>query len=463
MMLRLARVTLAFVALASAVFATAGSTGEVSDLLRAHSTSTTTEPLAALEQAEVSGDAAKALAAGPYAQGRRLFETPWVEAPASVTHLDGLGPFFSSRSCSGCHAGAGRGRPPRGPEDRAQPMFTRLLVAEGRENSGDPRYGHRLSERAVRGVAPEGRVVVHWEESTHIYPDGAVAALRRPRLELEDMAYGPLSSRTALTFRIAPAVRGVGLLEAVPDSRLTALADPDDVDRDGISGRVHWRVASPGEASPRTGRFGWKAAQASLSSQVSVALLEELGITTGARPAPELTSAQASARAHTSGGSPELDDARLAALIEYCRLAAVPKRRDLRDPGVRRGAGHFRDAGCVSCHVPSLPTGAGRNGDLARGVIHPFTDLLLHDMGAELADALPEADAGAAEWRTPPLWGLGAAAAAGAPSHLMHDGRARTFEEAILWHGGEAAPSRERFRALPAAARRDLLRFLGSL
>lgn len=435
MMVRIVRVVFALLALASVAFATVGSTR----------------------------DESSALGVGSYAQGRRLFETSWVEAPASVAHFDGLGPFFSSRSCAGCHAGAGRGRPPEGPEDRARPMFTRLLVPGSGENSGDPRYGRRLSERAVRGLDPEGRLSVRWEELEYVYPDGAVAGIRRPRFELQDTAYGPLSSRTALSFRIAPAVRGLGLLESVPDSRLAALADPDDEDGDGISGRVHWRAAIPGSTSPRAGRFGWKAAQPSVAWQVSDALVEELGITTSVRLAPELTYAQNSAHARANGGDPELDDARLVALIDYCRLTAVPERRDRTDAGVRRGEGHFRDAGCVSCHVPSLRTEASETGDVARGVIHPFTDLLLHDMGPALADALPEADAAAAEWRTAPLWGLAAAAEAGGNVNLLHDGRARTFEEAILWHGGEASRSREKFRTLPAHARRDLLRFLGSL
>jgi CxxC motif-containing protein (DUF1111 family) len=214
------------------------------------------------------------------------------------------------------------------------------------------------------------------------------------------------------------------------------------------------------DALPPAGRFGWKAAQPTVAAQVTVALVDDMGITTPARPEPGLTEAQAAARLRRNGGEPELDGKSLEALLTYCRLLAVPARRDLDDASVRRGAARFRELGCASCHVPALTTGAAPAPALAHQVIHPFSDLLLHDMGPELSDGVSEGDARAAEWRTPPLWGLGLARTVNGHLFLLHDGRARTTEEAILWHGGEARRSRDGFRSLPDAARRDLLRFL---
>ena len=398
-----------------------------------------------------------------FAYGNRIFSTPWVEAPASVKHFDGLGPFFSSRSCSGCHVHDGRGRPPAGPGDSTVSMVVKLGIADasGRRRP-DPRYGGVLSERAVRALAPEGRLVVEWEDVERPYPDGARATLRRPRSRVTELHYGPLSQETRPSLRIAPAVIGVGLLEAVPESLLAALADSEDADRDGVSGRIHWL---PGDASGarHAGRFGWKAAQPSVAAQVTTALVEDMGITTPARPRADLGAGQSAARSRPTGGEPELKGAALEALVAYCRLVAVPARRTLDDPAVRRGADRFRESGCASCHAPALSTGAGPQATLSRQVVHPFTDLLLHDMGPELSDGMPEGDAAASEWRTPPLWGIGLAATVNGNRFLLHDGRARSYEEAILWHGGEAEKSRETFRALPAAARNDLVRFLDSL
>jgi CxxC motif-containing protein (DUF1111 family) len=398
-----------------------------------------------------------------FAYGNRIFSTPWVEAPASVRHFDGLGPYFSSRSCSGCHLHDGRGRPPEGPADSTVAMVVKLgrVDASGRRTN-DPRYGGSLSERAVRSLAPEGRLAVTWEDVEQTYGDGTHATLRRPRSVVTGLAYGPLARDTRTSLRVAPAVFGVGLLESVPDSVLMRLADPNDADGDRISGRVH-ALGGGTSGPPRLGRFGWKAAQPSVAGQVATALVEDMGITTPARPEPDLGAGQRAARARPNGGRPELEGVALEALVRYCRLLAVPARRDLDDPAVQRGAARFREAGCASCHVPSLVTGAASLAPLSRQVIHPFSDLLLHDMGPELSDDMPEGDAAAAEWRTPPLWGMGLAAMVSGHRFFLHDGRARSPEEAVLWHGGEANASREAFRSLAVDARRDLLRFLESL
>jgi CxxC motif-containing protein (DUF1111 family) len=350
----------------------------------------------------VPGLSAEQLSA--FALGDHVFRTPWVEAPASVAAFDGLGPFYSARSCSGCHMRDGRGHPADGPDDVSRSMVVKLGVPDsaGRRRP-DARYGSHLSERAVHGLTPEGRLVVHWEDLEHVYADAEKATMRRPRIEIAAAAYGALSQDARISVRLAPAVIGGGLLESVPDSALLALADSGDADGDGVSGRVHWlEPATPGTAASarRLGRFGWKASQPSLAAQVATALADDIGITTPARRELEFTRVQRAARRRPRGGEPELEGATLAALIEYCRLVAVPARRDVDDAVVQRGAERFRDVGCTSCHVVTLPTGDDPVVAMSRQLIHPYSDLLLHDMGPGLSDGMPEGNAQASEWRT---------------------------------------------------------------
>jgi len=452
------------VSVASAARTEPGARSELHDERSAGDATVQVQSRSAFTQ-HVPGLTAEQLSA--FALGDHVFRTPWVEAPASVAAFDGLGPFYSARSCSGCHMRDGRGHPPDGPDDVSRSMVVKLGVPDsaGRRRP-DARYGGHLSERAVRGLTPEGRLVVRWEDFEHVYADGERTTLRRPRIEVAAAAYGALSHDTRISARIAPAVIGGGLLESVPDSVLIALADSGDADGDGISGRVHWREPTkPGAAVParRLGRFGWKATQPSLAAQVATALADDIGITTPARPELEFTRVQRTARGKPRGGEPELEGTTLAALIEYCRLVAVPARRDVDDPGVQRGAERFRDAGCTGCHVVTLPTGDDSVRAMSRQLIHPYSDLLLHDMGPGLSDGMPEGNAQPSEWRTPPLWGLGRSVVVSGYLFLLHDGRARTFEEAILWHDGEGRRSRDAFEALPAASRGDLIRFLESL
>jgi CxxC motif-containing protein (DUF1111 family) len=398
-----------------------------------------------------------------FALGNRIFSTLWVEAPASVDKFDGLGPYFSSRSCSGCHLRDGRGRPPESPDQVTTSMVVKLARLEaGGALRPDPHYGTQLSERAIQGITPEGRIAITWQPQSETYPDGNRIELRQPSYRLVELGYGALAPETKFSPRIAPAVFGSGLLEGVPDSVLVALADSTDANADGISGRVHW-VRDPESGDRRPGRFGWKAIQPRVIDQVTTALVMDMGITTALRPEVELTAGQDAARARPNGGSPELAGSNFAALVSYCRTLGVPARRGLEDPAVGRGAERFRELRCTSCHVPTLPVGNAAHPAVSETAIHPYTDLLLHDLGPELSDGMPEGAAAASEWRTAPLWGMGLAERVDGYRFLLHDGRARTPEEAILWHGGEASASREAFRRLPAPARQDLLSFLESL
>ena len=296
------------------------------------------------------------------------------------------------------------------------------------------------------------------------YPDGSTYTLRRPTFAVSNPAGGPLSSETMQSARVAPPIVGMGLLEAISEQDIRAAADPDDRNHDGISGRVNtvWDSLAHRTA---LGRFGWKAGQPSVRQQSAGALHDDMGVTSPDNSDP--CAGQGSlchepvptSRALT----PEMTASDLADQIFYNRTIAVPIAKDVTSPAVVRGAREFVDSGCAACHSTTQHSGPDEVPGLANQTFHPFTDLLLHDMGPGLADNRPEFDASGTEWRTPPLWGLSRRAEVyGFPS-MLHDGRARTAEEAILWHDGEARASRDRFMKLATGARSDLLAFLGAL
>jgi CxxC motif-containing protein (DUF1111 family) len=398
--------------------------------------------------------------------GNSIFNRAWVTAPASTTAVDGLGPTFNATSCSACHFKDGRGAPPTQPDAPFLGLLLRLSVP-GLGPRGEPLdvpgYGGQLSHRAILGVPPEGAASVTYVEVPGAYADGEAYSLRRPTYRISDLAFGPLDPRTLVSPRVAPAMIGLGLLEAIDEDTILSLADEGDADGDGISGRPN-RVWDPRARATRLGRFGWKANQAGLEQQNAGAFLGDLGITSPLAPDESCPAAQVACAAAPSGGSPELPQEKLDQVTYYSRLLAVPARRDARDPDVLRGKARFRDAGCAACHTPVLVTGqlAGVP-EVSGQTIRPYTDLLLHDLGEALADDRPDFLATGREWRTPPLWGLGLIATVNEHMFLLHDGRARGLAEAILWHGGEAEPAREAFRALPAPDRAALLRFLESL
>ena len=315
----------------------------------------------------------------------------------------------------------------------------------------------------MHGVPPEGRVAVTYEEMPGTYGDGEPYSLRKPTYTFTDLRYGPMHPETRLSPRVAPAMVGLGLLEAVPAAALLALADPDDADGDGISGRAN-RVWDKARRQTVPGRFGWKANQPSVAQQVAGAFLGDIGITSSLFPDENCPPVAVACRQALNGGSPELSDALLGHVVFYSRTLAVPARRGVQQADVRRGRQLFDAAQCGACHTPTLRTGAVPDlPDLSAQVIHPYTDLLLHDMGAGLADGRPDFEATGSEWRTPPLWGIGLVETVNRHTYFLHDGRARNLAEAILWHGGEAEASKEYFRRLPRADREALLQFLRSL
>ncbi|MBP2309511.1 thiol oxidoreductase [Azospirillum melinis] len=408
--------------------------------------------------------------------GRSLFQQVWTVGPSEVRpDLDGLGPLFNRQSCIACHAKNGRGEPPEGESDSMRSTLVRLSVpgsGVGMAPQPHPVYGDQFNPDGIPGVPGEGRATLVWSERIDRLADGTPVALRRPDLRLGNLGYGPLGPEVMTSVRMAPPLVGLGLLEAVPEADLLALADPDDRDGDGVRGRVNlvWDAARGAYA---IGRFGLKANQPSLRQQNAGAFDGDLGLTSTLFPQHGCTAAQTACRAAAGEGPgedagddarPELSDEQLDLVTLYTRALAVPARRNADDPLVRVGEGLFAAIGCAACHTPTLRTGpSAALPELAGRTIHPFTDLLLHDMGEGLADGRPDFQATGRQWRTPPLWGLGLTAAVTDRPTYLHDGRARTPLEAILWHGGEAEPAREAVRRMPSLNRKALLAFLDSL
>jgi CxxC motif-containing protein (DUF1111 family) len=411
--------------------------------------------------------------------GNGLFRKLWVTAPASTRVSDGLGPLFNARACQSCHLKDGRAHPPSGPDDPSVGMFLRLSVPA---EPGDPRpemaaiedylatlpdptYGSQLQSFGVLGQPAEGRMAISYEDLPVTLGDGEVVRLRQPTYAAADLAYGPTAPDLQISPRAAPPMIGLGLLEAVPEADILALADPDDADGDGISGRANV-VWSDEHRGPALGRFGLKAGQPTIRAQAAAAFSGDMGISTTLHPEGwgECTADQADCRTALDGGAPEADDTVLDLVTFYSRNLAVPARRDLDDPTVLHGKRIFYEAGCAACHNPKFVTDRLEDQpEQSFQLVWPYTDLLLHDMGDGLADHRPEARATGREWRTAPLWGIGLTETVTGKASFLHDGRARTLLEAILWHGGEAQASRDTVAGLPKADRNALVRFLESL
>lgn len=396
--------------------------------------------------------------------GNALFNTNWVSSPSSTTARDGLGPLFNARSCSACHFKDGRGRPPEPGGDLVSMLF-RLSVPGTDADGGpmpDPVYGGQLSGSAVLAARPEGRGAVAYAMVPGTYPDGAAYTLLMPAYSISDWAYGPPGAGLMVSPRTAPGIVGMGLLESIPAEDILALADSADADGDGVSGRPNY-VADARTGGTSLGRFGWKANQPTVEQQVAGAFVGDIGITSSLFPRESDTPAE-KLDTLPHGGAPEIGNVELADVVAYSRVIAVPARRGWDTPQAKQGSLLFDQAGCAACHVRDFTTPAtAAPAALASQRIHPYTDLLLHDMGDSLGDGRPDYRASGNEWRTAPLWGIGLVPVVNGHTRYLHDGRARNLEEAVLWHGGEAAGSRKRFKALSSKDRQALVSFLNSL
>jgi CxxC motif-containing protein (DUF1111 family) len=417
--------------------------------------------------------------------GNGLFKKLWVSSPASTLASDGLGPVFNARSCQRCHLKDGRGHPPEGPQDNRVSMFLRLSVPfEGPEMTEaeaylaslggalarpEPTYGGQLQDVAVLGHAAEGQMQIAYTEEVVPLSGGEEVLLRHPRYTVGDLGYGPMAADVMLSPRVAPPMLGLGLIEAIPAADILAHADPEDADGDGISGRaqVVWSLEYD---APMLGRFGWKAGNPTVREQSAGAFAGDIGISSPLFPAPggDCTPAQTSCLAGPHGDGDargtEVDAEGLDLVTFYSRNLALPERVALDDPQVLRGKQVFHVSGCAACHVPKFVTHRlAEDSAQSFQLIWPHSDFLLHDMGEGLADHRPEGLATGREWRTAPLWGIGLTEQVNGHSYFLHDGRARSLLEAVLWHGGEAQPARDRVVSMPPEDRAALIRYLESL
>ena len=410
--------------------------------------------------------------------GNAAFRQHWTPAGEGPEHFDGLGPLFNAPSCESCHVRDGRGRPPQpgGAAYASVSMIVKLGRAGGDRTEPmrpDPVYGRQLQDFAVSRHRPEGRIAVSYDETVWTLAGGERVVLRRPTFAIADPAYGPLDPHTILAPRIAPAMIGLGLLARVPVADIMALADPRDLNGDAISGRAN--IVAYEAGSFALGRFGWKAGVATIERQIALALSRDMGLSNPDFPdgAGDCTTAERACRDAPNGNTPAFEDLEAHStlvkwLARYSENLAVPPPRRRGDPAVLRGRAQFESLGCALCHRPRLTTAPDPDAPHLGGrTIAPYSDLLLHDMGDGLADGsadgFAEGLATGREWRTAPLWGIGLTAEVNGHLAFLHDGRARSLTEAIGWHGGEAAGARDRFAALDASARADLIAFLESL
>lgn len=399
-----------------------------------------------------------------FANGRQEFHQRWVVL-AVIGGKWGRGPTSNGEICTDCHAGNGRGHAPDSARETLASMVVRLSIPGENEHGGPlphPNYGDQLQGQGELGRAlPEGDAVVAWSEHEERLADGSSVAVRTPKLGFTNLAFGPLGADIMTSVRIAPPVFGAGLLDAIAENSVLDIARRQQ--ELGFNGRPNY-VWDAEKQTTALGRFGWKANQPSLTQQVASAFLNDMGVTTSVFKRENCPQMQTACRKRPTGMVPEQPDRAFNELLFYTRALGVPARRRIDDPVTARGEQLFAQAQCAVCHVPEIKTGEyPALPRLAHQVIHPYSDLLLHDMGEGLADGRPDFLAGPRDWRTPPLWGLGLSEKVNGNAALLHDGRARNPTEAILWHGGEATPSRDAFLRMPKPEREALLAFLSSL
>ncbi len=393
-----------------------------------------------------------------HAFGDAAFSKNFVTAPAPIN--SGLGPVFNNNSCISCHHNDGIGLPTAG--DSRSSLLVRISLPGTDAHGGPvavPGYGLQLQDKAVYGKVPEVKVNINYTYTTYSFADGETYELRAPTYTLTNL-YAPITGNYMLSPRLAPPMFGLGLLEAVPESEIVAMADPNDADGDGIKGKPNyvWDVATQ---SRQLGRFGWKANTASILTQVAAAYNQDIGITNRIFP---VESSFGQTQDDGLKDDPELPDSTLNAVRFYAATLAVPARRSVTDADALRGEALFKAAKCAVCHRQTLTTAVNVSfPSISNQVIHPYTDMLVHDMGTGLADNRPDFLAGGQEWRTASLWGLGLFEKVNSPGYYLHDGRARSVTEAIMWHGGEAQSAKVYFSKLSKSDRALVLKFLGTL
>ena len=383
----------------------------------------------------------------------------FVTAPATINA--GLGPLFNQNSCESCHVSNGRSPFPES-DDNLRGLLLRISIPGENEHGGPlavPGFGGQLQTKSTYGKAKEASL--SWTEIVEIenYIDGNQVSLRHFDFQITS-PYIDIPGELLVSPRMAPPVFGLGLLEAIPETDIMALADPDDANGDGISGKANivWDEINQQNA---LGRFGWKASSPSLLQQSAAAYRNDMGIT---NPIFNVESCDGQLQCDSLQDDPEIDMITLATAAFYPTSLAVPSRRNWNDPEVIKGKNLFTELSCASCHHPKFITGQQAENNFLKGqAIFPHTDMLLHDMGEGLADHRTDFKADGREWRTPALWGIGLTYTVGGHENFLHDGRARNLEEAIMWHGGEAQKSKNDFKALSVADRNAVIKYLESL
>lgn len=408
-----------------------------------------------------------------FSVGNSFFRNPWVQAPATTDARDGLGPIFNTNGCQNCHIKDGRGHPPEKDDMNSVSMLVRMsilaLTDEQKQQlikSGvipEPTYGDQLQDFALPDAKPEGKIALTYTDVPVTFADGEVITLRKPNLSITDLNYGPMADDVMLSARIAPPMIGLGLLEHIPEQTLKSFVAEQATENKAVSGKLNqvWDVRANKTV---IGRFGWKAGQPNLMQQNAAAFNGDIGLTSTLFEQENCTEKQTICAELPNGGKHEASEKVLTFVEFYSQHLAVPARRNINDPQVMKGEKLFADIGCQSCHRTQIKTAkVPERPALSEQMINPYTDLLLHDMGEGLADNRPEFLANGQEWRTPPLWGLGYTEEVNGHTNFLHDGRARSVMEAVLWHGGEAQTSRDKVLLLSKSDRQALVAFLDSL
>jgi len=394
-------------------------------------------------------------------KGNVGFEGTFVTAPAVVN--PGLGPFFNNTSCAACHGRNGRSPFPEDANDLGG-LLLRISVPGVGPHGGPllvPGYGGQLQQRAIYNTQPEAEVEIEWEELIRTFADGETVTLRKPIFKLKNGYDGNLPSSVLISPRIASQVIGLGLFEAISEADILSFSDENDADGNGISGRPNF-VFDEKKQQMALGRFGWKCGQPTLEQQTAGAFVEDMGVTSPLFPNENCGDNPA---CDATADDPEISEETLHAAVFYTQSLGVPARRSVDDVQVRKGKALFQKAGCDGCHRASFTTAQHPDGlaFLSIQKIYPYTDLLLHDMGEGLADNRPDYAANGQEWRTAPLWGIGLTPIINGHTDFLHDGRARSLMEAVLWHGGEAEKSRQTVEKMSKKDREALVVFLESL
>ncbi len=399
--------------------------------------------------------------------GRSFFNIPWVKAPSVTTARDGLGPLFNANSCISCHPNNGRGKLFNKDLTNSRALLTRLSVKNDKTDENreiffkkgfipHPVYGEQLAINGIFGVPFEGNIKLDFEEKIEVLDDGTKVVLQKPKYSLENLNYGEVGDDTNISYRIAQSLNGVGLISLILDEEILKNEDLEDKNSDGIRGKANFVYSSISQKY-ELGRYTHKASVAKLKEQVAFAASNDIGLTTTIEPNEKCTSFQKEClEAPKPKDSIDLPDNRLDAISYYLKnIKTYSANENTKE--YKEGFAIFEKLACVKCHISDFKTKLGFS-------ISPFSDFLLHDMGEDLADGRVEFSANEKEWRTAPLWGLALHEKINNElPRLLHDGRARTFEEAILWHGGEAKASKEAYKSLDKKDRDKLIKFLEEL